>query len=209
MTKKIPGVRNIVFDLGGVIVDLSVDKTIQSFSRLAGLNPQQVDDIYTKSPEFLSYEKGLMSDAEFRDTVRSLFGVNATDVEIDACWNAMILGLPPEKLSLVFALHEYFNVYLLSNTNGIHIDYVNNSLLPPGSSKSSLDDYFHCAYYSHTMHKRKPDAEIFEQVLTDSKLSAEETLFLDDNMANIEGAKAVGIRAVHVDTPDFILAYFA
>jgi putative hydrolase of the HAD superfamily len=209
MAKKIPGIKNIIFDLGGVIVDLAVDKTIHSFARLTALSHQQIDETYTTAPEFLSYEKGLMTDAEFRDCVRSLLRVDATDDELDACWNAMLVGLPPEKLALVFALHEQYNVYLLSNTNAIHIDHVNKFMLPRGNSKSALDDYFHVAYYSHIMHKRKPDAEIFEQVLTESKLNPDETLFLDDNHANVEGAKSVGIRAVQVDTPDFILAYFA
>ena len=208
MTKKIPGIKNIIFDLGGVIVDLSVDKTIGSFSRLTGLSHQHVDGVYTSAPEFLSYEKGLMTDPEFRDLIRSLFRTEASDEEIDACWNAMILGLPTEKLELVYALHRQYNVYLLSNTNGIHIDYVNKYLLPRGNGKVALDDYFHRAYYSHTMHKRKPDAEIFQQVLDECNLTPDETLFLDDNRDNVAGAKGVGIRAVHVDTPDFILAYF-
>ena len=207
--KHNPSIKNLIFDLGGVILDLSVDQTMEQFSALSGLDKQRVKDLYASTPGFEDYEKGLMNDKDFRDFVRHVFSVQSSDDEIDKCWTAMLLGLPIRKLNLLQALKENFSVYLLSNTNNIHINYINQIMLPgithPGNS---LDSYFHRAYYSHIMKKRKPNADIFEQVLNENSLLANETLFLDDNLPNIEGAKKIGIQTVHVVTPDLILNYF-
>lgn len=203
-------IKNLIFDLGGVILDLSVDKTMQQFAALSGLKKEKVNEIYTSTPGFEIYERGLMTDSDFRNFVRDVFSVKCMDQEIDSCWNAMLLGLPLKKLDLIEGLKKDFSVYLLSNTNNIHLNYINEVMLPETTSNgNSLDSYFHRAYYSHIMKKRKPNADIFEQVLGENSLRAEETLFLDDNLPNIEGAKQLGIRTVHVNTPDLILNYFS
>jgi glucose-1-phosphatase len=182
---------------------------MEQFSALSGLDKQRVKDLYASTPGFEEYEKGLMSDKDFRDFVRAVFAVQSSDEEIDTCWNAMLLGFPIRKLNLLQSLKKNFSVYLLSNTNNIHVNYINQIMLPgithPGNS---LESYFHRAYYSHIMKKRKPNADIFEQVLNENSLLAHETLFLDDNLPNIEGAKQLGIQTVHVVTPDLILNYF-
>jgi glucose-1-phosphatase len=201
-------IKNLIFDLGGVIIDLSIDHTIDAFAALSGIERKTVIELYS-SPGFEIYEKGLMDDIEFRDYVRQIFSVQSSALEIDRCWLAMLRGLPVKKLQLLERLKQSYNVYLLSNTNNIHLDYINNVMLPgivPGAN--SLDAYFHKAYYSHIMKKRKPNADIFEQVLAESNLVGHETLFLDDNLGNIEGANLVGIKTVHVITPDLILDYF-
>jgi glucose-1-phosphatase len=207
--KHKPSIKNLIFDLGGVILDLSVDQTMEQFSALSGLDKQRVKDLYVSTPGFEEYEKGLMNDKDFRDFVRAVFAVQSSDEEIDTCWTAMLLGLPIRKLNLLQSLKKNFSVYLLSNTNNIHLNYINQIMLPGIThSGNSLDSYFHRAYYSHIMKKRKPNADIFEQVLNENALLAHETLFLDDNLPNIEGAKQLGIQTVHVVTPDIILNYF-
>lgn len=206
--KPDPSIKNLIFDLGGVIIDLSIDHTIQAFAALSGIEKKKVSELYG-SPGFEVYEKGMMDDTEFRDYVREVFSVNAQASEIDACWLAMLRGLPLRKLQLLERLKLQYNVFLLSNTNNIHLEYINNVMLPgvvPGSY--SLDAYFHKAYYSHIMKKRKPNADIFLQVLEENNLQGSETLFLDDNLGNLEGANGVGIKTFHVVTPDLILEYF-
>ena len=202
-------IKNIIFDLGGVILDLSVDTTVNSFAKLSGIAPGTAKELFISSPGFEIYEKGGMSDQEFRQFVREVYKVNATDEQLDTCWNAMLLGFPIKKLELLEKLKTKYNVYLLSNTNGIHVEHINNVLLPRVNHHSSLDDFFHRAYYSHQMKKRKPDAEIFEQVLQEGNFRPEETLFLDDNQANVEGASKLGIKIVHVVNPDMIYEYFS
>lgn len=204
----VSAIKNLVFDLGGVILDLSVEQTLNSFARLSNLPHEQVHALYFATEGFLDYEKGLIDDQTFRNFVRETYRMTASDQDIDKSWNAMLLGIPPLKLELLKKLQGEFQVFLLSNTNAIHLHYINESLLPNLPDKRPLDSYFHKAYYSHRMGKRKPDAAIFEQVLEENNLLPEQTLFLDDYAVNIEGAKSLGIKTIHVTSPNLILDYF-
>lgn len=201
-------VKNLIFDLGGVILDLSVDTTLKSFAALSGLDENTVKKRFVTSSGFEEYEKGAIDDDAFRNFVREVYAVNATDEQLDTCWNAMLLGFPIAKLTLLETLKKSFNVFLLSNTNNIHLQHINNVLLKSIQCES-LDGYFHKAYYSHRMKKRKPDADIFQQVLEENNLKPEQTLFLDDNLPNVEGAAKLGIQTLHVTNPDIIYEYFS
>ena len=202
-------VKNLIFDLGGVILDLSVDTSLSSFANLSGIEKSTVKRLFVSSPEFELYEKGGISNEDFRAFVKKLYRIDAPDDTLDACWNAMLLGFPKKKLELLETLKAKYNVYLLSNTNDIHLQHINNILLPQVNHHTSLDDFFHRAYYSHRMKKRKPDAEIFEQVLNESNFLPGETLFLDDNQSNVEGAGKLGIKTLHVVNPDMVYDYFS
>ena len=200
--------KNLIFDLGGVILDLDVPQTIHSFSRIAGMEMEKVNTIFKASKGFEEYEKGAITDSQFRDFIRDIYHVNSSDEQIDACWNAMLRGIPIRKLELLESLKARYNVLLLSNTNNIHHEYINKTLMPSVVKGKVLEDYFHKTYYSHRMLKRKPNPDIYQQVLDENGLVPMETLFLDDNAMNVEGARGVGIEAVFVNTPDFILDYF-
>jgi putative hydrolase of the HAD superfamily len=200
--------KTLIFDLGGVILDLSIDDTLQAFTKLSGFEAARVRQIFQQSPEFDLYEKGKLTDGEFRDFIRNSYLPSATDQQIDECWNAMLRGLPFKKLQLLTELMKSYQVILLSNTNDIHLRYINQVLVPSVCSECSLLPFFHQTYYSHLMGMRKPDAEIFTHILNAHNLRPEETLFLDDNKFNIEGANALGIKTVHVTSPNFILDYF-
>lgn len=207
--KQYPSVKALIFDLGGVILDLSVDHTLQAFSDLSGYKKERVKDMYYSSEGFEAYEKGLISDHDFRNVVRETYSLQSSAAEIDTAWNAMLRGIPLTKLKLLHRLKQNYAVFLLSNTNSIHIKHINEIMLPAlGNEIGLLDTYFHRAYYSHVMKKRKPNADIFEQVLQENNLIADQTLFLDDNHDNIEGAKQLGIKTFQVTTPDLILELF-
>lgn len=203
-------VKNLIFDLGGVILDLSVDHTIDGLATLSGFGADEVLKRYTTEEGFELYEKGGMSDRDFRQFVKDVYQVRVADDQVDAVWNAMLRGIPDKKLALLDQLRSSYNIFLLSNTNNIHLQHVNNVMMPATAHGSrSLDSFFHRAYYSHLVRMRKPDTEIFEHVLADSRLRAEETLFLDDNAANIRGAAAVGIQTFWVETPDMVYKVFS
>jgi FMN phosphatase YigB (HAD superfamily) len=138
-----------------------------------------------------------------------VYKVTASDIQIDTCWNAMLRGIPTKKLQMLDRLRDQYNVLLLSNTNDIHLNYINHTMLPSITGGNQLDIYFHRAYYSHRMKKRKPDAAIFQQVLDENNLAPAETLFLDDNALNIEGAGSLGIQTIYVTTPDLVLDVFS
>ena len=190
-------VKAVIFDLGGVIVDLAVNKTIQAFSELSGFSPQEIQQAYLQQPGFFSYEKGLITDAEFRQMLRKLFSIQVNDKQLDEAWNAMLVDLPREKLQWLLALKNKLPVYALSNTNQIHISYVNDVML----CGEQLDNYFNHCFYSHHVNMRKPDVEIYEHVLHHVDLLPHEALFLDDNEENIKAATSLGIHAVQVNHP--------
>jgi glucose-1-phosphatase len=198
MTRVSGRVNAIIFDLGGVIVDLAVDRTVKAFAELSGVAPTQVQEAYVKHSGFFAYEKGLIDDVEFRQMLRELFLIQVGDAQLDEAWNAMLVDLPSEKLQWLTILKQKIKIYALSNTNTIHINYVNEVML----KGEVLDNYFHHCYYSHHVTMRKPDLEIYEHVLSHAMLVPQETLFLDDNPDNIRAAKALGIQAVQVNHPN-------
>jgi glucose-1-phosphatase len=200
-------IKNLIFDLGGVILDLDVPKTLIGFSEVSGLSTHEVAHLFKTSDGFLKYERGEYSDDDFRDFVRSVYNINVPDATIDACWNAMLGGIPIEKLNLLNNLKSKYNTYLLSNTNTLHLEYINTKVLPQANIPV-LENFFHKTYYSHLVGKRKPEAEIFLQVIQENNLKPDETLFLDDNADNIVGAAAVGLKTAFVNTSTFILDYF-
>lgn len=202
-----PRIKNIIFDLGGVIINLSVDSTLKKISEVSGYPVAKVMEIYHARPEFLDYEKGKISDDEFRQNLREIFEVNSPDSDIDLCWNAMLGEIPKERIQLLRDLKSKYKTFLLSNTNAIHLDCF-TGIVKKAHELESLDPLFHKTYYSHLMKMRKPDPEIYEFVLKENGLQADETIFLDDNVANLKGAASVGIQTFHVTHPDLIFSLF-
>ncbi|PZR30139.1 MAG: HAD family phosphatase [Azospira oryzae] len=206
MSLNIQSVKNIIFDLGGVIINLSVPSTVLAFAKASGKSVDEVAAL-VNSPGFINYEKGLISDEAFRQHVREELNWQASDNEIDESWNAMLLDIPLERLQLLERLKKSYRIFLLSNTNEIHLRKF-NQILDSTSGQKEMDGYFHKAYYSHRMKMRKPDVEIFEFVVNENELNPEETLFLDDNLSNLKGAEMAGIKTFHVQTPELIFSLF-
>jgi FMN phosphatase YigB (HAD superfamily) len=201
------GIKNIIFDLGGVIINLSVEKTHQAFASLSGLPMEEIKSRVHHSAFFHQYEKGLISDSDFREQLRESLNIKVGDTELDHAWNAMLLDIPIERIQLLEKLKPRFNLFLLSNTNNIHLQCF-NSQVKQLTGFSAIDVYFHQTYYSHLVKMSKPDVEIYEHVLLSNNLVARETIFLDDNKDNLEGANNAGIRTFHVQQPDQIFSLF-
>jgi putative hydrolase of the HAD superfamily len=119
----------------------------------------------------------------------------------------MLGDIPAGRIELLRELRSKYKTYLLSNTNAIHLDCF-SGMVKKAHGLESLDPLFHKAYYSHLMKLRKPDAAIYEYVLNENGLKANETIFLDDNVANLKGAASVGIQTFHVTHPDLIFSLF-
>ena len=201
-------IKNLIFDLGGVIINLDVTRTHQAFADLAECPIEEVKSKISSQEFFNEYEKGSLDDNEFRTHLRTLLNRNITDAQLDAAWNAMLLDIPSEKYQLLMKLKSSYRVFLLSNTNNIHLQAV-NKIVFNDTGQTGLGYYFHRDYYSHLMKMRKPDPEIFHRVLVENNLIAKETYFLDDNLENIEGAKSLAIQTVHITSPDRVLSLFA
>ncbi len=203
-----PNIRNLIFDLGGVILNLSVESTLRQLAQVTGIPLEKIMESYGSRNEFLLYEKGLIGDVEFRSALRNIYSFDGTDTMIDTCWNAMLLDIPARRIELLKTLKEKYRTFLLSNTNAIHVKCFSANLQTE-HGLDSLDDLFEKVYYSHTLQMRKPDPEIYEHVLRENGLVASETLFLDDNQKNIEGAQSLGIRTHWVKNPEELHSLFS
>lgn len=202
-----PAIKNIIFDLGGVILNLDVDRTYHQFAQLSGKSMLQLKLEATSLPFFHDYERGIINDGNFRLKLRSFLASQTNDGTIDNAWNAMLLDLPVARLDFLKKLGSQYRIFLLSNTNTIHF-HAFTEIFKKLNYAPSLDILFERTYYSHLINMRKPDAEIYNYVLQDNQLKAKETLFLDDNLANLQGATSLGIQTFHVKHPDLIFSLF-
>ena len=190
-------IKNIIFDLGGVIINISYQRALNAFKKL-GFN--DFDIIYSQIKQthlFDLLETGKIPPQAFCNELRK-FKNNLSDEDIKQAWSSMIVDMPPENIPLLKAVRKNYNTYLLSNTNAIHIDYF-NEYLTESFGNNPLSEMFDKLYYSHEINQRKPDAASYQTVLTDSALIPGETLFIDDLYVNIIGAQKLGIHAYHLE----------
>ena len=201
-------IKNIIFDYGNVIFNIDFTKVQQAWKQL-GIN--NADKFYAhreQDPVFNLLERGEISVAHFRDKIRELSGKpNLTDEQIDGAWNAIFLDIPQGNHELLKEVKTKYRTFLLSNINAIHYDYV-HSYLQKEYGMANNDDLFEKTYYSHLVGKRKPDAEIFEQVLSENNLNPAETLFIDDSPQHLETAQKLGMQTYLMTAPDTIQKYF-
>lgn len=189
--------KAIIFDLGGVIINLNYDATAQAFKNLGVKN---FEDVYSKQNQqglFDDFEKGIISSSTFRDELRKHISVKVSDAEIDSAWNAMLLDIPVYRITCLQNLAKQYPIFLLSNTNEIHIEAF-TKILMDCYGEDIFDRTFNQVYYSSRMKMRKPDSKIFEFVLKQNHLLAEETLFVDDSEQHIKGAEKVGLQVYHL-----------
>lgn len=191
-------IKNIILDLGGVLLNLSFAKTEAAFDAIGLADFNNHFSQFKASPLFEELETGRVSMPEFLEYFKKETGLNQEDEPIIKAWNAMLLDFPTERIEWLKALSEKYRVFLYSNTNAFHHDAFQESFLKAFPEKP-FDQYFEKAYYSHVFGKRKPYPESYTDLLNDAGLIAEETIFVDDTLPNIEGAKAAGLQVFHLE----------
>ncbi len=189
--------KNVILDLGGVLLNLSFPKTEEAFLALGLSDFNNHFSQFKASPLFEALETGKVSKAQFLDYFKKETGLTKSDQEIVTAWNAMLLDFPPARIDWLKELSLKYRLFLYSNTNAFHHDAFQDSFLAAFPEKP-FDDYFEKAYYSHTLGLRKPYAASYTALLTDAGLLPEETIFVDDTYPNIEGALAAGLQAIHL-----------
>ncbi|MEA3462265.1 MAG: HAD family phosphatase [Bacteroidota bacterium] len=191
-----PNFKNILFDLGGVILDINVQATLKLFyelgfpSKLMQIPNSMTTDIYYK------YETGKLSTKEFRNQIRLASGVEISDQAFDEAWSAMLVRFPKERIDLLRVLSKHYNLYMLSNTSALHVKEFEKMYLE--AAGESIYKVFKKIYYSHEIGWYKPEPEAWEHVIKDADIKAEETLFLDDNIHNIKASQELGFQAIHI-----------
>lgn len=195
-TKKI---KNIIFDLGGVIINLDTAATIKAFVDL-GIN--DFENIYSQLSQtnlFDQFDKGLITENYFFNSIKNQFDLKKPLHDLEKAWNAMLLDFPKQRLDNLKKYKESHRTFLLSNTNETHIREFHRTL-HQNYGMRDLDQFFEKVYFSCRVNMRKPDKEIFELVLKQNHLDPAETLFIDDTIHHVEGAKRVGIHSVLIKT---------
>lgn len=183
-------IKNIVFDFGGVIADISRAKAVQAFFKI-GLEDAEIRlDKYHQTGIFQELEEGKLSADEFREELSKLCSRALTKEEVQQAWMGFITGIDIRKLDYILELKKSYRIYILSNTN----PYVMSWACSPqfSSQGKSLVDYCEKLYLSYQIGYTKPEPEIFNFMLRDSKIIPSETMFVDDGSVNIGIGKKLG-----------------
>lgn len=189
--------KNIIFDLGGVLLNLDFQKSIIAFKNLGIENFEEMFSQFKADELFEKLETGNISEPDFYTAIKKRTHENISDAEIENAWNALILDFRTESLEFLEKLAADYKLYLLSNTNSIHLKCF-KKLFTQETGKPLFDSYFIKAWYSNEVGLRKPNADIFEFVLQQENLKAAETLFIDDTLINIEAAQKLGFKTHHL-----------
>ncbi|MFZ1686065.1 MAG: HAD family phosphatase [Flavobacteriales bacterium] len=193
-----PAIDTILLDLGGVLIDVHYERTAHEF---AALGFADFDRLYSKAKQdhlFDGFETGALTPAQFRDGIRRVLHEALDDVTIDRCWNAMLGSIPAQRMELVADLRMRYRVLLLSNTNAIHVPAF-TAIVALENGITDFKGCFDGAYYSCEMGLRKPDAQAYHHVIKQHGAVPERTLFIDDSVQHVVGAREAGLHAEHLD----------
>ena len=189
-------IDNIIFDLGNVILNIDYQNTIDAFKKIGVPN---ASSFYSKSSQlniFNQLETGHISKQNFILEIQKIVP-KASASQIINAWNAILQDLPNERLEILKNIKDKFSIFLLSNTNSIHIEKIIDIL---GEKKyEEFYNLFEKVYYSHEVKLRKPNSDIFKLVIKENCLSIKNTLFIDDSIQHIESAKKIGLKTYHLD----------
>ena len=190
-------IKNIIFDLGGVLMNIDFKRTFNAFEIIGFRGAEQA----FQDPEInglcMDFETGVYCSIEMRRKFREITGFKCSDIQFDKAWNALLIDFPPAHIGRVRQLAQKYKTFLLSNTNPIHAKHF-NAELDQHFGIESMDHLLDKAWYSYNLGLRKPDERIFHKVLKMSRLNPEETLFIDDDETNARVAGSVGMHAIHI-----------
>ena len=191
-------VKNIIFDLGGVIMEIDVKQTLNAFSDLGLKNIHEMFGHGFAASFFSDHESGKISDEVFLEEIKKLLTGEISDEAVITAWNALLLCFPPDRIALLRELKSRYRLFLFSNTNAIHQKKFREIYQASFPGEGTLEDLFEKAYYSHSLGHRKPDLSGFELIVTENGLDPKKTLFVDDAFINAEGAIKAGLKAIYL-----------
>ena len=186
-------IKAIIFDFGGVIFNIDFDKMNRAFNDVGVKNFEEIYSQKKADLLFQHLEEGKLSDEEFYNEFKKLTGLQLADQQIKDAWNTLLVSYRKDALNTLIHIKHKYSLYLLSNTNVIHLQAF-NKIYEEQIGAGSLSDYFDKIYYSHEIGYRKPGKEAYEYVLKENNLTPAETLFIDDSIQNIKPAEDLGIQ---------------
>jgi FMN phosphatase YigB (HAD superfamily) len=196
------GIKNIIFDLGGVIMDIDVKQTLNAFSKLGLKNIHEYFGHGFAASFFSDHESGKISDEAFLSEIKKLLNTEVSQSDLIDAWNALLLRFPPERIALLKEIKSRYRLFLYSNTNAIH--YKKFREIYRDSFHGELEELFEKAYFSHDLGHRKPDLGGYERIIRENSLDPKLTLFVDDALMNVEGAIKAGLKGLYLPPGLFI-----
>lgn len=192
-------IKNIIFDYGNVIFEINFKRTQEALLQLGIANPTEFYGHRNQDPIFDDFEMAGVSAADFRAKIKQAANnKEITDQQIDDAWNSLLIGVSANNHDVLLEVKKKYRTFLLSNNNEIHYDWIVKHI-QERFGISNYDDFFEKAYFSQLMKLRKPNVNIFEQVIKENNLNPAETLFIDDSPQHIEGAKKAGLHTLLMD----------
>lgn len=205
---KIPeNTELILFDLGGVVINIEWQRSVHEFARLTKSTFEELNQLMRENELVQKIETGAMQPEKFRNWFRDLFEIDLADSEIDLAWNAMLRDIPHERVNIIRKLSKEYSVMCLSNTNAIHIKAF-NQILKNENGVENLESIMHKTYYSHLLKTRKPDPRAWEIILQENHLKPKSVLYFDDNENNHKIALELGINSVLISNDYTIEMFF-
>ncbi len=186
----------IIFDLGGVLLNIDFSLTQQALEKLGMNNVALYYGKYIQAGFFDRLDKGEIHEHELFHELRKLLDNNVTDDQLRQAWNAMILDFPFQRIQLLKKFKQTHRTFLLSNTNTVHYPVYQGILA--GFGEDSIESLFHHVYLSFMEGMRKPDSDFFMKLITEQSLEPATTLFIDDTEMHVEAARNVGLQAIHL-----------
>jgi len=192
----IKGIKNLLFDQGGVIVDIERDRCLDELSKLGMDHPERLVGLYKQDGPFFALENGDISLAQFHDELRLVMPPGVTDEQMDRAFSSFIVGIPLHRLQALRALRRRYKTYILSNTNPLMFEGV----IAQAFAQEGLDvnAYFDGITVSYLAHSNKPDRKIFDYAISTMGINPQETLFFDDGQENLDAAAALGFKTALV-----------
>ncbi|MCW5907491.1 MAG: HAD family phosphatase [Chitinophagales bacterium] len=193
--------KNLIFDIGNVIVDIDYAVPVREFQKLAVTDFSEIVSYSKQHHIFDAFEKGQITEQAFHSELRKFLRPGVTDEQILAAWNSILLRYPKPKFDLLLELKKSYKVFALSNINETHVRAIDEAVRQQFGA-TAFADYFHTAYYSNEVGFRKPEPEIYTMVLEKENLNPAETFFVDDKPENVEAARKTGLKAFELKHPD-------
>lgn len=199
-------IKNIIFDIGGVLLDIDYDLTYTKMGEIMGLDIKSGEIPAHVFKVMLGYEKGEINTETFLwNLQKESSKLTPQPDKLIKAWNAMLIGWNPDRFEFLASLKNDYSLYVLSNTNDLHMEHFYKDLKKHHNITDFDTKFFDQTFYSHLMKMRKPEIKIFKQVLKETGINPDESLFIDDNKENVEKAIEAGLHAVYHNPKDEII----
>jgi putative hydrolase of the HAD superfamily len=187
-------IKNIIFDLGGVILNIDYQLTENAFMKLGCTDFSKLYSQARQTTLFDDFEEGKIDEVVFFYKLKEISGLDASYFDLKKAWNAMLISLPEANYKMLCALGKKYRLFLLSNTNETHIQAF-TKLVEKVCPISKFEGLFEKVYYSNRIGVKKPNVAPFLKIILENDLSPDETLFIDDSIQHVQGAAKAGLRA--------------